>query len=359
MLDKHKISSQQLFVFITTAQIGIGILALPPILAEIAGKDAWISIILAGIITSVALFGIIRLLERYKDKSIFEINRLLYGKYIGITLNIFIAIYCFGAGALGIRIFNDVMKASTLKLTPATLLSFFIMIPSIYLTWYGLKAICRFASALIFVFSIVIVFFLILHNELRITFLMPVGGHGLGPITKAILPAVFGFLGIELVGIIYPNIADKENALKYALAANLFSMVFFAIVIAFSIGFYGEVMLKRLEFPLFSIARSYRAPVFERIDLFFVALWFPAMASSLRKYFFSSYYGFNLIFNIEKTGLFLMIFYIASVLASRIPKDLTVTNQFLAILNYIGIGLMVFYCISYFFSFINRRGVEK
>lgn len=359
MLDnKHKITSIQLFVFIIAVQIGIGIITLPSMLVEIAGRDAWISVVLAGIASSFVLVVIMLLLNRYKDKSIFEINSLLYGKYLGCFLNLFIAAYSFGAATLGVRIFTDVVKTSTLKLTPPIFLAFFIMIPTIYLTWYGLKAICRFANILLFIFSLVVIFFMLINKDFRLTFLLPVAGAGIGPITMAIIPSFFGFLGIELVTIIYPNITDKENAMKYALAANLFSMTFFIIVIAFTTGFYGEEMLKKLEFPLFNIARSYKAPVFERIDLFFVALWFPAMASSLRKYFFASYYSINKLFNIKKRGILLAMFYVSAVLASRIPRDLAQTNNFLELLNFIGIGFFSFLCISYLLSFVNKRGVD-
>ncbi len=358
MLDhKHQITSRQLFVFIIAVQIGIGILTLPSILVQIAGHDAWISIIMGGIISSFILVIIMLLLKRYKDKSILEINSVLYGKHIGGILNILIIVYSFVAAILGIRIFTNVIKVSTLKLTPPTVLTFFILIPTIYLIWYGLKAICRFVNILLVIYSLVIIFLLLIYKDFRFTFLMPVGGSGIKPITMAIIPSLFGFLGIELVAIIYPNITDKENAMKYALAANLFTMVFFLIVTIFTTGFYGEVMLKQLEYPLFSISRSYKAPIVERIDLFFVAFWFPAMASSLRNYLFSSFYSINEVFNIKKRGKVLFIFYIVAVLVSRIPKDQAHTNQFLEILNLLGIGIMGYLCISYLFSFVNKRGV--
>ncbi|WP_176431598.1 GerAB/ArcD/ProY family transporter [Anaerovirgula multivorans] len=358
MLDnKHKIKSSQLFVFIIAAQIGIGILTLPSIIVEIAGHDAWISVILAGIITSLALVIIMLLLNRYKDKSILEINKLLYGRYLGSIINLFIITYTFIAATLGTRIFTDVIKVSALKLTSPVVLTFFILIPAIYLAWYGLKAICRFANTLLVIFSLVVIFFLITHNDFRLTFLMPVADAGIGPITMAIIPSFFGFLGIELVTIIYPNITDKENAMKYALAANLFSMTFFVIVTGYSTGFFGEEMLKYMEFPLFNIARSYKAPVFERIDLFFVALWLPAMGSSILKFFFSSYYSINILFNIQKRGVLLSMVYISVVVLSRVPKDVVQTNQFLEVLNFIGIGFISFLCICYLLSFVNKRGV--
>ncbi|SCY31199.1 GerAB/ArcD/ProY family transporter [Alkaliphilus peptidifermentans] len=359
MLDnKHKITSAQLFVFIIVVQIGIGFITLPSAIVQIAAHDGWISILLAGIISTLVLVVIMLLLKRYKDKSIFQITVLLYGKYLGGVINLSIVSYTFIAASLGVRIFTEVMKTSALKMTPPTLLTFFIMLPAIYLAWYGLKAICRFENILLFVFAVVIVFFLLIYKDFRLTFLMPVGGTGIGPISMAIIPSFFGFLGIELIAIIYPNIYDKENAMMYAIAANLFSMTFFVIVLIFLTGFYGETMLRRLEYPFFNIARSYSAPVIERVDLFFVALWFPAMGSSFLNYFFSSYYSINTLFNINKREVFLLIFYIIVALVSRIPKNLVQTNELLEMLNPVGIGLMGFLCLSYLFSFINKRGVD-
>jgi Na+-transporting NADH:ubiquinone oxidoreductase subunit NqrD len=131
-----KITSKQLFAFIISAQIGIGILTLPSTLAKAAERDSWISMLIGGTISVTVTYFIVKLMERYKNKSIFEINNILYGVYLGFIFNFMILAYFFYGSFVGIRLFTDFMKIGVLKLTPPTILTTISLVPTIYLTWY-------------------------------------------------------------------------------------------------------------------------------------------------------------------------------------------------------------------------------
>ncbi|MBU3183198.1 GerAB/ArcD/ProY family transporter, partial [Clostridium psychrophilum] len=78
---ENNITSSQLMGLIVSIQIGAGILSLPANLAMVCGHDGWILILVYGILITAVIFLIIKLMNRYNNKSIYEINKLLYGKY--------------------------------------------------------------------------------------------------------------------------------------------------------------------------------------------------------------------------------------------------------------------------------------
>ena len=91
--NENQITSRQLMGVLLSMQLGIGVLALPAYLSIAAGHDGWISVLIYGTIITAIIALIINLMNRYDNQSIYEINKFLYGKYLGGLLNLFIVLY--------------------------------------------------------------------------------------------------------------------------------------------------------------------------------------------------------------------------------------------------------------------------
>jgi len=357
---RNKITSKQLMIFIVSAQTGIGIMSISSRLAKIAGHDGWISALITGAASMVLAVIMVKLLKRYGNRSILDINILLYGKYLGTIINLFLILYVLYKEMLNVRMFSEVIKALILRLTPLTILTTFIFIPTVYLSWYGLKPICRFANHILVIIAAVLALFAIMMRFVNINFLLPVGNAGILSIISAMPILSYSALGFAIVSLIYPEVEDKKNVMKNTLGAIGITTAFYAIVIVVTTGFFGEVMTSRLTFPLFSIARAYKAPILERIDFYFLILWFPAMSMAASGYFFPAYYSINKLFRIRRKTLSLVMLTVAVILLSRIPKDLNQVFYFMDISNIVGIPLISIHILaSYLFSFINKRGVQQ
>jgi spore germination protein (amino acid permease) len=355
----NEISPGQVFIFVVSGQIGFGILSMASTLAEDVGHDGWIAIIIAGIITAILICMIVATLKRFNNISIIEINNIIFGKYLGRVLSIIIIGYLIYATVLMLRNFNDIIKMSALRLTPSIVLTSFIIIPIIYLSWYGLKYICRYSMLKIVLIIIVILYYLLLMKYFRFTFLQPIGAVGIKKIVKVSFAPFTSFIGYELLTFIYPYIKDKKKLLKSALYANAFTVVFYVITVAFTTGFFGEVMLKQLLYPVFSLSRAYRAPIFERLDLFFISLWFPVLISTLLIYYFCAYNSLKRFFNVEnnkqKSKILIWCFTILVILLSRLPKDMIQLRSLFDQLGYVSTGYVGYVFICYLLSFIKRR----
>lgn len=354
---KNNITSKQMMSFIISAQIGFGIISLPSVLAETVGHDGWISVICTGIICTLSIYFLVVFLNRYPNKSIFQINIFLYGKLIGMFVNIVLFTYIYFATSIVSRIFVEIIKITVLKNTPAMAISAISLLPTIYMSLKGLKVLSRFTTMLFFSYIATLIFYLSIYKHYRITFIMPVGVAGIPLILKGMLLTGFSYLGFELITVIYPHVTDKDKAAKCAVLANMFTTSFFTLLVFLLTTLIGEEKLRMSTFPLFHAATSIKVPILERVDLFFIMVWFPVMGSAVRSYFYCSYHFLDIAFNIQDKKMLIIIYAIFIFLLGRIPRDLIEVNKFANIVGMSGIVVVIFLLISFIFSFINKRGV--
>ena len=358
MTERNNITSRQLAIYILTAQIGFGVLTLPSTLAQDVGHDGWISILAAGIVSSLAIVLIVLLLQKYPGKSILTINRYLFGEFLGKGLNLFLVLYLGFLTVAAFRVFTEFITLYTLDLTPTFIVAVLIAMPTVYLVWYGLKPLVQFSYFIFVVLFFIFVLALLVANKIRLTFLMPVGAAGISSLVKSTGTTFLAYIGLELVVFVYPYVADKKNTMKWALAANLTSTAFFALVFLATTGLFGENLLKSQTIPLFELSRYYRMPFIERTDLLFILLWFPLLEGTFLAYSFAAWDSLRRVFRVKNKRLFFPFFIVAAVLLSRIPSDLVEASQTTDIVNIGGITVISFLIVCYLFSFINRRGVK-
>jgi spore germination protein (amino acid permease) len=353
---KHNITSVQLMTFILSSQIGFGVLFLPASIAEICGHDGWLATLLAGVIGILCITLIISFLKMYKDKSIYQINVLLYGKYLGSCFNIIFLIYLMIFTGLEFRLLTEIIKITVLRLTPPLFIGAALMVTTIYMSLLGLKVICRFTATLLVTYVFTLLGFMFIYKHMRLTFIMPIGEAGIIPIAKGVLKASFSFLGIELIPVIYPYITDKQNARKYAITAGILTTFFTAVTVFVVTIVAGEEKLKYLALPLYNLATSIKAPIIERLDFFFIIFWFPVMGSTARLYFFSAFHNIDKTLNKKNKIYPIFIFTAIIVCIGRLPRDLSEVFNLMNLISFCGIGVVSFLIASSLISLI-KRGV--
>lgn len=356
--NSNNITSRQLMNFLLSAQVGVELLETPNVLAEKSGHDGWIPIIIVGILIAIAMIFIILLLERYNNNSIYDINKHLYGKYLGGFLNIIVSLYLWAITCLQLRLFTELLKITYLRFTPPIVLDIFIILPTIYLSWYGLKAIARFSFIMWFFILITYILLLLSIRFCDVKLLMPVGESGFLGALKGLEDCYYAYLGFELVVILYPFITDKEKAMKYSLTAHGIGIIFFLSVTLVCTAFFGEKHLAKIVFPLIRLSRAYDDPIVQRIDLLYIAAWIPVMTMSVSSYFFPAYCSVQKLFKREKKTVSLIIFTAITILISRIPRNHHEVYRYTHIITIWGVVFVVFIMLCYIFSFVNKKGVK-
>lgn len=354
----NSITCRQLINFVLSAQMGVKLLQAPNILAQKSGHDGWIPAIIVGIIVAISLILIIKLLERYKNNSIYDINTYLYGKYAGTLFNILIFLYIWFITCLNLRLLVETLKINYLRFTPSILLTFFIIFPTFYLSMYGFKAIARFCFMVWIFLIIVCILLLFSMNSWDIKLLMPIGEHGVSGILGGIMECYYTYLGFEIIVIIYPFITDKKKVMKYSLMAHSIYIIFLLSIILVCTVCFGEKQLGTIIFPLIRLSRIYNAPIFERIDLLYISSWIPVMIMSINAYFYPAYYSLQKLFKLKHKILSLVIFTVITVLSSRFPRNHYEIYNYIHIITLFGVIFLIFIVLCYFFSFVRKKGVK-
>jgi spore germination protein (amino acid permease) len=352
----NAITSKQMALFTFICQTGIGSIILPKALAKEVGHDGWISIIITGFLAIAVAALIALLLKNNSGKGILDINKLVFGRVIGTILNILIFAYLLAAASAGAKIFVTFLRISFFPLTPPLIMSLLIMMPSFYMVWYGLKTTARFKTCTLFSYVTILVYIILIYKDIRLTFLMPVGEAGIMPLLNSVKTAYFSFIGLELIAVFYAEITDNHKALKWHMLANLFSMLFLAIITAASTAVFGEKFLPVQSITLFNLFRIYNLRVFERVDLFIIAIWFFAMSCSVRAYIMASWYSLNKICKEKKSMFIYILFIVLLLIISRIPRDINQSYYFLDIINYTGMGITAVFILSLAISAVKMKG---
>lgn len=345
-----------LIVFIT--QSGIGIITLPSALAKESGHDGWISILISGALVLLICMLIFALMNRYKDKSIYDITRSIFGKVIGTVINCLFILYQLLAVTVGISLFTYYIRITLLQRTPVWVMAPIITFPSFYLVWHGLKNMTRFLHVTMIAYFLIFIYLLALYSEYRISFLLPVGEAGTNRILAGIRPSFFAFIGFELIVFFYPYIRNRAEALKWYLFASLLSLLFFLIVTICITAIFGEHLLVTYSIPFFNLSRIFNAPVFERIDIYLIAVWFLPMACSIRNYIFAAYDGLQKVLKLKKTKISFLIYFIALEVLSILPKDFNQTINIIEILNLVVMGITLLLLLCLLLSFVSKKGVS-
>ncbi len=118
---------------------------MPSPLANTAGTDGWISIILGWVI-------IILTLEKNPEKTFNQILITYFGKWLGTIFILLYALYLFSAGFNTLLKAKNIVKVWIFPSTPAYQIAILLLLPFIILSLNGIRAITNY-SMLVFFFT--------------------------------------------------------------------------------------------------------------------------------------------------------------------------------------------------------------
>ncbi|KHF36100.1 Spore germination protein YndE [Paenibacillus sp. P1XP2] len=192
---KGQITNSQAAVILVNYILAAGILTLPRTSVEkVKTPDVWITVILGGIIAMIIGLIIVKLNQRYPEKTFYQYSQEIVGKWIGGFLSLLIIGYFFTLSAYEVRTMAEVTGLFLLEGTP----TWAIILPFIWIGLYlitgGINAIARLFEI---IFPITIIIFLLVAflslGIFEIDNLRPVLGLGVVPTLKGIKTTTLAF----------------------------------------------------------------------------------------------------------------------------------------------------------------------
>ncbi|MGQ9778447.1 MAG: GerAB/ArcD/ProY family transporter [Bacillota bacterium] len=276
---RHEMTPGQLAGFLISSQLGLGILGLPRYAVEGLGHAGWLLVLDLGLVSLAGIALITSLGGRFRA-SIVGINFMVLGKTGGFLANLLVFLLFLASSLTNLAVYLQTMRIFFFRETPTWVLTAFLVAPTLYQITKGLKVIARFDT-----FVYLALFFLLVMMATNVakaewSFLFPLTQfrpENLTGLARAVMSVAFGFLGHELLLVVYPWVEGEPRGPAF-LAGGVTVLVLTSFT-AFTVAFFGESFLLKQVFPLLGVVRTWQAPVVDRLDIYFLMFWLPAMGA--------------------------------------------------------------------------------
>ena len=292
-LQLNHLSKAQFFVFLLHAQLGLAILILPHILGKKVGHDGWISVILGIFIVQILVLLYYYIVNKYPDRTLFEITIELFGTGFGRAINFFIILYYLLYATYIVSKCSSILNLWIYYRTPAWVLIICFVFVCYYIVVGDIQIIGRFL-VLSTVFIFMILFFLSwAAKDLHLLYILPVGEAGITKILEGTIDATTAFAGFETFLFIH-SFTKASSRTKFKMASLSVWIIGILYLTSTLICFmYFPNSAKNIEHAVLYLLVPMQFTLMERIEVFFIAGWVIIMATSYMCFLFISCLGIS------------------------------------------------------------------
>ncbi|WP_028392322.1 GerAB/ArcD/ProY family transporter [Bacillus cihuensis] len=358
MINKNEqISPFLVFFLVLKVQIGIGVLGFQRIVIKSAGNDAWITVIAAGILFSIIIWCMFKLLNLHKQDLI-GIQTKLFGKILGSFLNMIWISYWLFMGIGVYRTYVEVVQAWMFPQINVTTFSIVFALLIYYTISGGFQVITgmAFLGVIIPSYLILTIFFPLEYTDFRN--LLPVWNHSYKEIALATKNMSLSYLGISTLLMYYPLIKQQKKANKWAQMANILTTLSYLLLIIVSIGFYSENQISRYVWATLSFWSIVQVPFVERFEYIGIATWVIFILPNICLLIWAATKGTSALFKVAPNKI-TMLFLVILIVVSLSLKNREQINTYLDYMSYAGFYLYTVYIpILLCLSFIIKKKEE-
>lgn len=316
MNNSQKISSYQLFCLVAMFMMGSTII-LQSVTA--AGRDTWISTLIAIIPGCLLVFLITYLAKLFPGKTLIEYSQETLGKIPGKLVGILYLWYFLYLGSLVLRNYGDFLSTVVLPESMPGVFHITLGLVVAYMVYHRIEVIGRVGEIVfpvIIGLSFAVSLLLTLSGSSELKNLLPVFEQGFGKVLLGSIPiAAFPFQEIIVFTMILPYLNISKNSNKALMGGLLFAGLILVTTLMQSIAVFGDY-ISTLSFPRYFSVRLLTVGEFiQRIEPIVIIIWIMQGLIKIGVCLYSFATGFSQITGIkdERTILIpstiLMIFF--------------------------------------------------
>lgn len=260
------------FVFLLQGmQLGMGVLSLPSLLAEKAGTDGWISILIAWIINIVFGILIVLVMRQYPEDTLPDLLVRLFGRIVGKLLLLLVilhfALFCWSILASTVVF----IKTWFLPYTAPVFLILLFAIPTYMIAGKDLQIVGRYCEVVFYLTIGMSLIALIPLKDSYFIHLLPVLKMGWLPILKSVPTTTYSFMGYEILYLIYPYLRRKDLAVQGVVMANTITMLIYLFITLICFAYFSPDEIMQYNQPTLNLLRIIEFRFLERLDLIYLA----------------------------------------------------------------------------------------
>lgn len=270
--EKSKISHFLVFYLISSMQIGIGVLGFQRVIAKIAGYDAWMSVILAGLSIHIIIWMMYKILEA-TNGDLVDTHTYLLGKVVGKGISFLFIFYFLLLSTAVLRTYIEIIQVWMFPDIKTYWYSIGYLLIVIYIIYGGFRTVTGIAffctilpSYLIFTFGYTIPFS-------NFNNILPIFDHNLTDIILASRDMSLTYLGYETLLFYYPYLKNPEKSKKWAHLAILTTTILYTILTIITFAYFSEGQLEKTVWATLSMWKIVQMPFVERFEYIGIANW--------------------------------------------------------------------------------------
>ena len=274
--NMYHISLRQFF-YLTIAQLGGGAILYLPGTIE-AGRDVWISNLIASIMAYIVIYSNYLPLSLCPSYSMTKILKKYWGKFFGGVVNLYYLMFTFILASL---VVSDIFYLGKIAHpeTPGYIFIIFFIIPAIYALKLGVEVLARLIELAIPLLAVLFVtLFILVISKLDYQNVLPIMAEGIKPVLAGAIPNMnFPYAQILPVIFFYRHIKPDSRVgnkfIKYTFIGIITATLLLNVRAMASVAAFEEHTLKTLTFPPLSTIRIIEVgDVIQRLDPFFNAI---------------------------------------------------------------------------------------
>jgi spore germination protein AB len=270
--EKAKISPFLVFFLVHTMQVGIGVLGYQRIIAQTAGYDAWISVVIAGLSVHIILWMIYKIAET-ANGDIVSAHTFVFGKKMGKLLSLPFVLYFLLICVSVLRTFIEVVQVWMFQDMSTFWYSLAFCSLAIYIIFGGFRTVTgvAFFGVVLPAYLIFTFFFTIPYADLRN--LLPIFDHSIRDLVMASYQMSLTYLGYEILLFIYPFIKEPQKSKKWAHLGVLFTTFLYTFLTIVTFAYFSEGQLQKNVWATLTIWKIVEMPFVERFEYIGIANW--------------------------------------------------------------------------------------
>lgn len=307
MNSTDTITSKQLIFIIIGAQIGMGIFSLPRVIGAASHQDAWLAVLLGGLLPFLILIIIERLGRRMPESSFVAMNRLLFGRWLGSVMVFLFVVYIIFFESKVVRMFTEITVAFLLPRTPVPVVALVVVLTVVYVINKGARVVARLNELLFWI--IFPLFFLIMFPLVNADFtnLLPVGEAGFKAIARGSLSSSTAYAGIEVLLIFYFLVRQKGEVMKAGMLGLGWTTLVYLCVTLICLLVWGSEFIQMINWPVLSVLKTIKFPVLERPEIFMLAVWMGVGVRPTMNMGFAAAFSLSEVLHVKRDKYFHLV----------------------------------------------------
>ncbi len=340
-----KISVRQVKILLILQMFNTGILLLPRIASQIAGRDGYILPIIALLFGMAYVYTILGLTTRFRGETFVEFAPKIVPKGIAYSLIVLFALKLLVGAGLELRMFGEMISRVMLPKTPLPVILLAMLLTISYLVKSGIEATARMAEILIyFIFVPLAIVLLFIAAKADYKQLMPFFEAQPLQIGKGAFLISLSFMPIEFMLMLTGLMDQPEKGKRATLIAIVIVSGIEVLVTLLTFVGIGVVESQKQIWPVLTLMQSvqFLGSFVENQQVLMMTCW----VFSIFMYVSSGIYTLSLIggrlFQFKRENVFVLPIIPIIYIVAMLPRNLTqVYNYYRNLQYYVGIWFLL------------------